>query len=562
MFSDATDGAERAQRLEDYKAALSDSHKEGLGGRTRLNKGRNGEPNRLEKSAPTIQGVDPARVEALFGNLKKSVTTDNGAALGADLEALKSDLIAQVTKDWSPTNPLTSNQTGGGLVPFDLEGPAKILVPQYTPLRNSIPRTKGQGNARRFKRIDSWSNSGQATAQTTPFFNSVTNTATFGSGLALNRPSKINYTGSDKVVGYVELGFSDSVEWISQFEGLGFDDLRALSHTAVLWSHLMGEERAMLYGRGSGTGYEGVVASPTTTVSASGSGSNFAAVPYTVWITSNTGFGESVAVNPTGSPITPAAGQNLVLTFNAAEPTGAITYGVYVGTAAGAANGRFQGYFTPTTVAGVTTITLTNFNAAGPLGAPTVDASANTNGYDGYLAVQSDPTLSGYFSRVNAALSTSNPGVEFDTALAAMFVANGADPDEIWLTPALKVEFAELMRQGGSAGFGNGYRTNLVTGDNGVTIGTSVSGFMNAATGKVLDVRAHRFMPKGAALIRSTSIPIPNANIPAPVAAVNVQDYMAVDWPDIQMTYDVSTYQIGTLVHYAPLWNGLLLGVA
>jgi hypothetical protein len=68
-------------------------------------------------------------------------------------------------------------------------------------------------------------------------------------------------------------------------------------------------------------------------------------------------------------------------------------------------------------------------------------------------------------------------------------------------------------------------------------------------------------MPVGCALIRSTSLPIENTRISAPVSFVNVQDYMAIDWPTIQLTYDQSTYQIGSMLHRAPAWNGMLIGI-
>ncbi len=51
-------------------------------------------------------------------------------------------------KEWSLTNPIST-----GLVPYDLEAPAKLLTPRPTPLRNSIPRVKGQGANRQFKVI-------------------------------------------------------------------------------------------------------------------------------------------------------------------------------------------------------------------------------------------------------------------------------------------------------------------------------------------------------------------------------------------------------------------------
>ena len=39
------------------------------------------------------------------------------------------------------------------------------------------------------------------------------------------------------------------------------------------------------------------------------------------------------------------------------------------------------------------------------------------------------------------------------------------------------------------------------------------------------------------------------------------QDYVAVQWPVVQFTYDASTFEIGTFCHYAPGWNGIIQGI-
>ncbi len=167
----------------------------------------------------------------------------------------------------------------------------------------------------------------------------------------------------------------------------------------------------------------------------------------------------------------------------------------------------------------------------------------------------------GYLRRLNGAFSIANPGSEIDLALATMFNNNGADPDEIYMTGTVRSAYNALMRNAPSSGSANGYRTNVTTGDGNAIMGTVVGGHLNPNTGKVLRVQTHRFMPQGAVLIRSTSLPLPDAHIPAPIQVVNVQDYMGVDWPVIQMSYDISTYNVGTLIHYAPAWHGLILGV-
>jgi hypothetical protein len=569
MFSYAQSPADRAACLEAYKERLSKSLAETREGKVWLDRRQDpasGQPYPVLRKAAYAVPARVAEAQALFDTVSKSLTSDQAAAMANDLAQLRGYLQTDLAKDWTPTNPVGSPvgaTPGVGLTPYDLEDAAKILVPHDTPMRNSTVRLKGVGNARQFKRITGWTNSGTGGAPTQlPFFSSANTTSTWGSSLTLNRPPKISYTGDSKSVGYVELGFSDSVNYLAQFEALGFADLQALSHTALLWSHLLGEERAMLYARGSGTGYEGAVAAPTLTsptAVGTSTGGSIGAATYYVNICAWAGGGWSVVSSQFNSGALTGSTNLITITPNiTTEPTGAIYYGVFVGTST--SNGTLQTTF----LGGTSTITLTAYTTTGTA-LPTADGTASTLAYDGWLTVQADPTISGYVNRVNAPFSTSTPGAEFDAMFQTMWTNNAADPDQLWMSGALRTELNQLMRVGGTGsgtfGAASGYRTNVETGDNGVVMSTTVTGYVNPATGKVLDIEVHRFMPAGAVLARSLSLPIQDSEIPAPVASVNVLDYMAIDWPDIQMSRDTSTYQVGTLVHYAPAWHGLLLGV-
>lgn len=552
MFSDSSSKAERAERLEAFKSVMGDAIEKGRSGKTRFDQGA----KRL-----VTQERDSARAAEILDTISKSLTSDQASALETELAELK--------KDWTPTNPVNtvSGAIGGiGLTAYDLEAPAKQLVPQYTPLRNSIPRTKGVGNAHQYKRITSYTNAGitygGGAPQLSPFFSSTNSANTsFGSntgvggGLSLNRPQKIAYTGDSIGVGYVELGFSDQVDYLSYFQGLGFEDLKALSHTALLWSHMMGEERAMLYGRGSGTGYEGAVtglAVGTPTATGTGGPTNWPSSGSLYFgVTASTGFGETAVVASSAIGTLPTSGQVVQLPIT--EPVGAINYNLYAGTSSSTLK-LVQAGVLPTLVSGSPVVTFSTYSTSGAA-APSTDTSASALSYDGILAVQSDPTKSAFVTRLNRVLSQSL--TEFDTALSGMFVANGADPEEMWVTAAIRSELNQILRNGQE----NGYRINLqASGPNG-TLGTMANGYVNPNTGRVMDINVHRFMPNGVILFRSTTINTPNNHIPAPVAAVNVQDYMAIDWPSIQMSYDTSTYQVGTLAHYAPEWSGVFLGV-
>lgn len=541
--------AEYGSLVEDFKGKVLQAHEEAPGNFMVTEPGTDG-IRVLRKGAAMVRRTQASLTK--LETIEKGLSADQAVALSGDIALMRADLET-INKDWTPTSPVG----GTGLTQYDLEGPAKVLVPLTTPFRNSTPRIQGHGSARKFKRIDSFSNAGVpgGAATLSPFFNSLTATSTWGptNNITLARPQKIAYTGSDWSIPYVELGLSDSVDYITQFQGIGFDDVRALSHTALLYAHMMGEERAMLYGRGTQTGYSGVVAAPTVAVAGSNSGGGLATNTYFVYVTTVTGFGESLPSTVQNSGALTGPSGSAVITVTPA--TGSIgVYNLYVGTTTGIANAHFQGQFTGNTN------TLIAYNAAGAVAA-NVDTSANAASYDGWLTIQSNPTLTGYFLQNNAKFSTTNPGSEFDLALQTMFVNNGATPDEIWMTGAMRAEFGQLMRIGGSNGASSGYRTNVVSGDGSVTMGTSVTGYVNQNNGDVLSINTHRFMPNGNALIRSTSLPIQNSHVAAPVTAVNVQDYMAIDWPQIQLTYDASTYQIGTLVFEAPAWSGLISGI-
>lgn len=544
---DLTTNADRVQQFEIYKAAMAEAEAATAEGRVHVGFGESvrddGRPSMHLRKGPS-----PQALAERFDRLEKSAA--GNAALMQDLQDLRGPLGVDIQKDWTSSNPIAS-----GLVPYDLEAPAKVLVPKYTPLRNTLPRIKGQGNARQYKRITSFTNSGQASASLLPFFNSDTQTSTWGpSGpLTLNRPQKISYTGDNQSRSYVELGFSDQVNFKAQFQGLGFENLRSLSHTAVLWASLMGEERAILFGRGAtGGGYKGIVAAPGgVTTGTATTGGTIAAATYFIYVRSNQGGNLFTAVSTVVSQVTTGSTSTITVTVGteAAGATG--YYELYIGTTTGIANATFQTSFIGDTV------TITAYTTTGAVIAGT-DASFLTTAYDGFYAVQSDTAQTGYFLRHNGAISTSNPGVEFETALTTMWTANNASPDEIWMTGAGVQALSDALRSNPSS---NGYRTNLVSGDNGITVGGMVRGIVNTSTGEIVDIKGHRYALPGTALLRSRSLPLTDSEVPSPVAMVNVQDYMALDWPVIQMSYDVSTYWMGTMIHYAPEWSGLIVGI-
>lgn len=532
--------AELVTRFEGYKAALADSHRDTLAGRIRLD----GDSRRIYKT------VAPDTATLLIDSLTKSLSPDQVTQFQQDINLLRANVMPDITKDWTGTSPMDTR-------PYDLQAPAKWLAPLRTPLRNTIPRTKGEGGAAEYRRILTTTNSVPGT-KTMPFFDSATQTSTWGGpgNLTLNRPAKITTTGDVQIRAYREMGFSDSVTWRGFLTSLGFDNLLSLSQTALLFAHLMGEEWADLAGRGTdagGAGYQGAVPVPAgiTTATAT-TGGSLAADDYFIYVVALNGQGQS-APSTVASQTTTGAASTITVTVGT-EPEGGLRYALYVGLTTGITNSFLQTTFTGNTV------TITSFVGSGTAGVA-ADSSFSALSYDGFYAVQSDTAQTGYFARINGDFSEVSPGVEFDTALTAMWTLNGATPEEIWLTGAGRTAYGQLMRIGGASGAASGYRTSVVTGDGSVIAGAAVTGHVNPAAGTVVDIKAHPDAIAGTALIRSRSLNIAGANVPSPVEKRCVQDYVGIAWPDVQMTKDASTYGICTLVHYAPQFSGLLAGI-
>jgi hypothetical protein len=276
-------------------------------------------------------------------------------------------------------------------------------------------------------------------------------------------------------------------------------------------------------------------------------------------------MGESVPVTGNGALVV-TLGQNIVITVST-EPVGALMYGVYVGTAG---SEKFQGFFIPTGASN--TITLTAFNAAGALLSAT-DTSALSTAYDGFLSVLTDPAQAGYFARANSlyagktiynTTAANQVGDQpWQDCFASLYASVYADPEEAWLNAAQRRSLADFLRS--AANTSAAYRITLSEeGANGATVGAAVTGLVNESspTDRVVRLRVHPYMPSGASFVRSVTLPIPDSHIAETTVATNVQDYMSVDWTPIQFSYDASTYQLGTIVHYAPKWSAGIVGLS
>ena len=510
-------------------------------------------PSTVPGQAPTVDAT--SQIEALVAN--KSLSPDAVGSLNAALAAQRI-ASADIVKDISLTSPLSTS-----FAAFDLEAPAKLLTPRPTPLRNKIVRKKGVGTSHRVKRITGYTGTGTGgQGQIWPGITETTTTA-FGS-INFERGPKISYTADDLVIPYNSYSLSDSVSFDANFSGLGYQDLRQLSSTSTLYATMLMEERMFLYSRGTASGFSGALAAPTVTLTAAtATGSQVAltnSTTYYVYATSSAGaFGESVLSTVTSQAIT--TGQVVKIVVN--NVVGAVGTKIYVGTSTGASNAHYVGTISGLTgylngVGGPTLGDNVVFNTTGTLASTiSADTSAYATGYDGII-----PTVlganSGAVNEINSTFSTSNPGVEYQTVFGTLYDAVKADPDEILINGADRRQLSDAIKNGSTAN----YRLNLSQTDTGDYVGGAVIGALhNETTGKLVDITVHPWLQAGVSPVLSYTLPIPDTEVSDVWAAVNVQDYMGIQWPVTQFAYEFSTYYRGTFFCYAPAWNGAVSGI-
>lgn len=578
------DTLEAVTRFETYKDSLNKSADD------RNLRGTNGQIFDYSKAE---WSNDPnGSAAAAVATLSKSLSPEQMTSIQAEL-AKAGNLSADIAKDISLTSPLAT-----GLVPYDLEAPAKLLFPVLTPIRNQTPRVKGQGVTRRIKQITGISNSGTGgNARLSPFMADAT-TEVFA-GLTLQRPKKITYSGADATFNYKQLGLSDSVTWSAEFAGQGFQDARQLSQTTILLATMLAEELALIGGRGTDAGvYLGAAVAPTfanfaVTVRTAGTGEvgNSANIANVYLKTTFEGiFGESPSsTTAANTGLSAATGKVLDVTITTgAIPAGVtgIRYYLSIDNTTWYYYGR-SAVFSGTSGLGTAAFTF-NFTGGGTGGAivagtsittVATDSISSANAYDGLLTVQLDPARSGAILNMSplggaaTAFSTSSPGTELQNLFAALYIggvanvtgatAGGsavkANPDTVWCHGLDRKQLSNAIKVGASTN--PAFIMTSSQRQDGVTLGSLVSSIYNELTGKLVNLKIHPYFNQGVMVAMSEQLEIPNSQVSDTFYVAGPQDYMAINWPVIATTYDVSSWMFNAAIHAAPMFSGALIGL-
>ena len=458
--------------------------------------------------------------------------------------------------------------TVSGLTPFDLLAPSRLIYPMYTVFRNKLPRPAGQGTSR-IERVFTGISGSQTGGQGVVDI-SIPELVQSGGSLAstawpLNLPGSGSQTKVELNVPYRFFGITESLSWLAQFAGQGFEDVSALANLILLQEMMLGEEYMDIAGTSTPLNTPG---QPTAAVRAAGSNETAFNTTITAVKVAATNYYGSTAVSSASAGFVVGAGQVVDVTI----PTvpGALSYNIYA----------FDGtsyYLVATGVGGV------KYTLQGStLPAVVVPPAADTGTGAGTRMEGIIPTLSGHSA--SAGIYPTNPapwqggyynpavGQHLNysvlyTALQGLFDGSGGNnPGSFRADPAEIVgEAGDIMRLSNdviSQGAATNYRLFLEQSEvPGVRVGAAVSEFQNPITRSVLKLVVHPWLTQGTAMLMTYQLPQTWTNVANAWEMTCVQDYVSIAWPVIDASFRYSIFLYGALVAHAPYYSGLLGGL-
>src|SRR6185312_2484524 len=474
-------------------------------------------------------------------------------------EAMKKPIPEALMKSWSQSGSPTS-----GITAYDLEAPAKQLVPVLTPLRNIIPRVGGGvGTAVNWRAV------------------TAINTGLMEIGVSEgNRSGIIAHTTKDYTAAYKGIGLEDYVTYEADYAAQSFDDVKALAVNGLLNSLMIGEEVIILGGDNSlalGT-------TPTPTLVASTTGGTLASATYSVICVALTHSGvySGSVVNGIRASVTRnnadgttdvygggSARKSTNATVAVTGPTGSLTASVTpVNGAIGYA--WFWATAGAEVLGAITTINsvLITANATGTQTAaslPAADNSQNNLVFDGLLTQCFTPSLNAYFAAqptgtagTGTPLTADTEGgiVEFDAALKAFWDNYRLSPTAIYVSSQEMLNIHKKILTGGT-----NTATRLVfSADQGAVLGgMMVRSYLNkfSMNGAVeIPIKLHPNMPPGTVLFFSKTLPYPLSNVPNTVQIRTRSEYYQIEWPLRARRYEYGVYADEVLQNYAPFAFG------
>lgn len=464
-----------------------------------------------------------------------------------------------------------------GLVWYDLEPYAKLLFPVITPLRNEIPRVKGDGG-------------------TAAHWISITginiNNVNISLGEGQRGGSVVTQTVSNLAT-YKSYGLDDSVTFEADLAAENFDDVKQLSVENLLRATMIGEEVRIIGGNASLQ--LGITPSPTLSDVATGGTLAFNTVFSIICVALTLdGFYNSSLVNGVQAQVTRTNTDGSVYTYGAgsAQKSGA----VQITTANDAVNTHhiravlpqtgnapsvrgavafawFWGPINSEALGAITTVnsvditaTATGTQLANAL--PAADNSTDAGAFDGLVTMIEAPgsgaqvyalsAPTGAAIGVGSTLTPDGAGgiVEIDAVLKAFWDGPRLSPQVLLVNAQELKNITNKVIAGGSAPL---FRFVI---DNGgaataqsleAAAGTIVGSYLNKYTmagGQLIKVLLHPNVPPGTIIFYSRQIPYPLSNVRNLLQMKMRRDYFQIEWPIVRPAYEFSVWANGVLQNF------------
>lgn len=467
--------------------------------------------------------------------------------------------------------------TASGFNGYELETPARVVVPVITPLVNLLPRRRGAGvDIVHWKAITS--------------FDTARNWGTVAEGAL---PSQVQYAVAQMQNTIQTLALSNQISFQAQWRGRSLEaDVRARRVAELLYQLKIAEERWVL----GASAY--LLPPPAPVLAASATGGTLAAGTYWVKVTAKNAQGETTASAAAKVTTTGAMSSITITLFTVPNAT---QYNVYVGSGASypgdaamwlqagisGANAAQPAIGASVTLAdGATvmpsgevnpaylTVTLsappaTSGTALSSVAANTaktyVDGSGNALMWDGLIAqaINNATTANGATLGAQVAQPADPTGKlalwDIDNLLASMYMQAAGDPDYLVMNPLDNVRLTNLVVGAGQL------RYVVSAGDSAdqgqLTAQYRVTRYLNKSTGKEMPIVLDRYCPQGCMVFLPISIPFPVPEVANAVEIETNQEYWGVDFALTDSNFKFGSYVDETLKVYYLGGLGVIRGI-
>ena len=549
------------------------------------------EMSELDKNVPGVFRLSerPAH-KAYRMNVMKAVLKDRFAERMESPAAFKKGFIG----------------VSGNITPYDLQAPAKTLVPWLYPLREALPRVHrpSPGAIAHWKSFTTAAGSySRGTLPAMPWVNEG------------QRAPQISLTALNASATYATIGREGSVSFEAESSSVGFDDAMALEHFFTMETMFSMEEDTLLGGNNSLK--LGTTNKPAGSQSGTGS---FSGTFYAICVgltyegyrnfTMRNGFDSSgnplvtsglapqqqVAVTtPDGKTMTTNGGcahlsaiattdaapsSSVTATFTVVPKNGEVAWLWYIGTSSSSLAATYLTALTTVPVYNFTAAPANTANeAASALTATDFSVNDGTTGggtgqvtaYDGLITqawnnVNLTPQNAYTINLAGANLTTTGKGnvVEIDNMLVQMWNLYKVTVDVIWVNAQEMTNITSRVLNGSAAPL---LRAHMNDGGDGYDLtGSGVISFYHnpyIPGGRKIPIIIHPTLPPGTMVAYAKSLPpyYKSNSTPNVAEVLTRRDYYAQEWPLTTREYQYGVYSEQVLAVYAPFAVGLISGI-